>query len=335
MEHYDKVDIPAEIKRLPMQENFNLLVDYWSKYIKDWLTDAEALLHFAKDAADIMWIYAAYMDKECVGVLVNEERIDSSAVWLLHVAKEFRCKGIGSSLFSEALKYTGGKWTAGIGTGYWWQGVPVGFGDEFLEKRGFQWTWTSIDMILPLGDCVWPGNAKIAAKNTANFSTANVNTANVNTANINTLNTNSINISTLQPYETDALIQMMKEEKDLADWVGFYEGLVNNRKLDSILVARTGNQLTGCAILLEGDEIRWGKELGGKVGGIGCIGVKEKFREHGIGTALVSAVNERLKSSGYWYSYVGYTWLEDWYGTMGYQVYKRFRMGERKASVFL
>lgn len=314
MDRYEKTDENIVIKRLPMNVNIHLLMDYWSKHIQDWRADADDLKLFAKDAIDNMWLYAAYQDDVCTGVLVNEEKADSSAMWLLHVSEEFRRQGFGSSLFSAALKHIGRKWTAGLGTGYWWQGVPVGFGDEFLDKRGFQWTWTSIDMIMSLDEWTCPGEANTPASNTSVQNAAN---------------TNSVNISTLQPHETDALIQMLKEEMDLAGWTQFYEEMIDNRKFDNILAAHSGNHLIGCAMVLEERDIRWGKELGGKVGGIGCIGVKDEYRGQGIGTALVSAVNERLKSSGYSFSYVGYTWLEDWYGAMGYQVYKRFRMGER------
>ena len=232
----------------------------------------------------------------CCGILVNEENIDST-IWLLHVLPDFRNLGIGTLLYQRAIKNIKGIWNAGIGTGYWWQGAPLGCGDDFLGKRGFNWSWTSIDMILSLDE--WTG-------------------PNVN---------DGACIGNLRPHEGSSLISMLEAEKDLSGWTGFYNKMIQDLEYDKILVARAGNIIVGCAMILEEKSIRWHGNINGKVGGIGCIGVREISREQGIGTSLVSAVNDRLKSSGYTHSYVGYTWLENWYGKMGYEVFCRQRMG--------
>jgi ribosomal protein S18 acetylase RimI-like enzyme len=286
------------VKRIAIKGNENILTDYWTKNILEWHIEPEDILAFAREAINNLWIYAAFQEDICCGILVNEEGT-CNAMWLIHVLPEFRNKGIGTFLYKSALQNIQGKWTAGIGTGYWWQGVPMGCGEDFLEKRGFKWSWTSIDMMLSLEQWTKP----------------------------------DINISSyvdiLKPEDSKLLIHMLQAKEGLSGWVSFYKTMIDNSEHDRILVAHSDSTIVGCAMILEEKDIRCHRNIDGKVGGIGCIGVKVKYRERGIGTALVAEVHCRLKAAGYTHSYVGYTWLEGWYGKMGYEVFCRQLMGER------
>ena len=175
----------------------------------------------------------------------------------------------------------------------------MGYGDQFLEKRGFNWQWTSVDMILPIKEWVKP------------------------------VLHSKIDIGILVPHESHLLVNMLRDEEDLSGWVEYYEEMIEDANYDNILVARADNMIVGCVMILKEEDIRWHKNIRGKVGGLGCIGVRKKYREHGIGEALAAAVHDELKTSGYTHSYVGYTWLENWYAKMGYQVFSRQRMGHR------
>lgn len=287
------------VKRTALKDNENILKDYWTKNILEWHMESEDTLAFAREAINNLWIYAAFKDNICCGILVNEEGT-SNAIWLLHVLPEYRNKGIGALIYENAQQNVKGKWTAGSGTGYWWQGVPVGCGEDFLEKRGFKWSWTSIDMILSLEQWTEP----------------------------------SINITSyidiLKPEDSKLLIDMLQSEEELSGWMSFYKTMIDNSQHHRILVAHSDNNIVGCAMVLGEKDIRWRGNIDGKVGGIGCIGVKAKYRERGIGAALAEEVHCRLKVTGYTHSYVGYTWLEEWYGKMGYEVFSRQLMGEHE-----
>jgi beta-N-acetylhexosaminidase len=289
--------LDISIKRIALKDNENLLTYYWTKNILEWYIEPEGILAFAREAVNNLWIYAAFQEDICCGILVNEEGT-SNAIWLLHVLQEYRNKGIGTLLYESVQQNVKGKWTAGSGTGYWWQGVPVGCGEDFLEKRGFKWSWTSIDMILSLEQWSNPG-IKITSY-----------------------------IDILKPEDSNLLIDMLKFEEDLSGWVGFYKTMIDNSEHDRILVAHSDNTIVGCAMVLKEKDVRWHGNIDEKVGGIGCIGVKEEYRERGIGAALAAEVHCRLKIAGYTHSYVGYTWLKEWYGKMGYKVFCRQLMGE-------
>ena len=77
----------------------------------------------------------------------------------------------------------------------------------------------------------------------------------------------------------------------------------------------------------------WQRLLGENVGGIGALGVAEDRRERGIGLALAAYVTEVLQARGLETSFVGYTWLVDWYGKLGYQVWRDYCIGWVEISV--
>lgn len=291
--------MPKKIERVPLEKNEKLLTDFWSNYIDDWRVDPNNYLLSIQSVVENIWLYIAYVNEECCGVLVNEEG-DNNAIWLLFVRPHSRGMGIGSALFNSALSNVNGVWRAGLGSGYWWQGVPVGHGDEFLENRGFTWSWTSVDMLM-----------------------------NLDTYTIRVPETLA-RIRKINRFEAVQLIDMLKNESDLCNWALIYQTLFDNNQYEKIFVACEGTKIIGCAILLDEKDIRWSKNFTGRTGGISCIGVMKNYREKGIGAALVISLTNELKHQGFEQSYIGYTWLVDWYGKFGYCTIYRFKMGQMK-----
>ncbi len=284
------------IKRIPYLGNECLVGAYWDSNVTSWRISDESRRAFIHCAAMNAWLYLAIVEDEIGGLLVNEEG-DTSAIWLLHVRPDLRGKGIGSTLFECAIQHVSGVWNAGSGSGYWWQGVPSGEGDCFLEKRGFEWSWTSIDMAMPLEK--WELDASERTHG----------------------------VRCMNHDEKEPLVHMLRAEEDLCDWIPIYLEYISADKLDQIYVVCENGDIIGCALLLLENEIRWGKEFAGKTGGIGCLGVKKDWRSQGIGASIVVAIMSVLKERGYDQSYIGYTWLEEWYGKFGYRTVHRFKMG--------
>ena len=77
------------------------------------------------------------------------------------------------------------------------------------------------------------------------------------------------------------------------------------------------------------DGFIWQELLGPKTGGIGTLGVREDARGRGIGLALAARTTEILRDRGLGSSYVGWTWLVDWYGKLGYRVWRKYAMSWR------
>jgi len=59
----------------------------------------------------------------------------------------------------------------------------------------------------------------------------------------------------------------------------------------------------------------------------------EAVREKGIGLALAARVTELLQQRGLGMSYVGWTWLVDWYGRLGYRVWREYVMSWKRDQV--
>lgn len=55
----------------------------------------------------------------------------------------------------------------------------------------------------------------------------------------------------------------------------------------------------------------------------------EAWRGRGVGLALAALVTECLREEGVARSYVGWTWLVDWYGRLGYRVWRTYAMSWR------
>jgi beta-N-acetylhexosaminidase len=53
------------------------------------------------------------------------------------------------------------------------------------------------------------------------------------------------------------------------------------------------------------------------------------MRNRGIGLTLAAYATDVLRREGFRHSYLGYTWLEQWYGRLGYRTFRSFWMGEK------
>ncbi|MFR2345171.1 MAG: GNAT family N-acetyltransferase, partial [Acutalibacteraceae bacterium] len=61
----------------------------------------------------------------------------------------------------------------------------------------------------------------------------------------------------------------------------------------------------------------------------GPLGVLEAFQNRGVGMRLCQTALDRLKARGIQRVYIGYTWLEDWYGKLGAKRCMAYWMGEK------
>ena len=56
-----------------------------------------------------------------------------------------------------------------------------------------------------------------------------------------------------------------------------------------------------------------------KIGGPGCVGTLDAYRDRGIGLTMVRNVTQILREELYDYSYIHYTYETAWYGKLGYR----------------
>ena len=74
----------------------------------------------------------------------------------------------------------------------------------------------------------------------------------------------------------------------------------------------------------------WTRLLGDDCGGLGAVGVAAGVRGQGIGTALVARGSDVLRERGVGNSCIGWTWLVDFYGRLGYRPWRSYAMSWRE-----
>lgn len=241
-------------------------------------------------------VFAEYQ----AGQLAGYALVHGGSVAMLCVAEEARGQGSGSRLLACAEHYIrsqgGEKATLGCGGHYLFQGVPVEDGvTRFFEKRGYSAPWVSINMEMPL----------------AGFSPK---TLNIPPA------PQDVVFRMARQTDTAALLEAVRDAQE--NWTGIFETCK-----DPILVAEQGGRIAGFEILSP-DGAHFLRP-GQKTGSIGCAGVIPDQREHGIGLRMVAAGAQWLKEQGCTHIELRFTWLEDWYGRLGFHTVSRQWMGEK------
>lgn len=113
-------------------------------------------------------------------------------------------------------------------------------------------------------------------------------------------------------YDDD--LDKLKKEVEMVEkhWVPFFNGE------DRIFCGYVNGKVASfCLIDDMGIHKINGHEL--KIGGPGCVGTLPEYRDKGIGLTMVKYVTQILKEEGFDYSYIHYTYLEQWYEKLGYK----------------
>lgn len=201
----------------------------------------------------------------------------------------------------------------GGGYSYFWPGIPSNELDllEFFKQNNFEFTETSIDLTQDLRNYDTPLDIKQRI------------------ADLDII----FRLSKRQDKEN-----ILKfEKKYFPDWYRYYESITKTNEFEDILiVSDRQNNIIGTVLLSnknsksKGNFWIWRKLLGINSGAFGAIGVHPEMRSKGIGLALAGKATEMLKERGVEVSYIGWTWLIDWYGKLGYKVWREYQMSWRE-----
>lgn len=119
------------------------------------------------------------------------------------------------------------------------------------------------------------------------------------------------------------------ESVHFPNWAVFFTSAVALSSDRAVLLAKSSDgSIAGSVLLGNIETVCWNEELGGKCGSFGALGVSEQMRDAGIGLALAARATEILKARKNDACYVGWTWLADWYGKLGYKIWAEYRMAE-------
>lgn len=217
---------------------------------------------------------------------------------------------VGEKLLNEALDYLKEKQVTSVqlgagGYSYFWPGVPSNLPKmvSFFESQGWEFNENSVDMIGEIGNYVTPTEVMERIS--------------------------SIGVSIQFASHDEAEKVLMFEKQNFPNWERYFSETINKKQFNEILIAKTSQgEVIGSALVRKQDVV-WAALLGENVGTIGALGVSESMRGKGVGLALAAKATEALKERNVEVCYLGWTWLTDWYGKLGYVTWREYRMGWR------
>lgn len=247
---------------------------------------------------------------ETIGFLSSQIVDRKASIVCLLVKRVYQRRDIGTELVKELLQYCKTKKIkyVSLGSGgksYFWPGVPTNLevAISFFKKLGWTYSGTSVDMIGQLTDYQTPDGI------------------------FQMIEDLGIKLDFAKKDQVEKLDKF--ERENFPDWYGYFSEAIKENKLNNILLAvSVNNQILG-SVLIDRDKKAWNRILGGKAGVLGALGVSENVRGWGIGLALAAKGTEILKENDLEVCFLSWTWLIDWYGKLGYKVWREYQMSTK------
>ena len=266
----------------------------------------------------------AQVDQEVVGFvgaqawLVPGGSAPRGELMAVMVDPGYQRQGIGRALLERALDIlrTRGVDSVQLGGGgmsYFWPGVPLYLPGAwpFFEACGWVEAERSFDLIQDLSNYATPPGV------------------------YERIRLPGVTVTTAAPG--DAVQVLAFEAQHFPEWLPFYQRVLERGgHADVVLAQHTEYGIVGVSGVVhpraawQSHDSLWEQLLGKDVGGVGPLGVAEDLRENGIGLALAARVTELLRERGARTAYVGWTWLVNWYGKLGYHIWQEYVMSWRK-----
>lgn len=259
-------------------------------------------------------------DKNVLGFVSLEISKDDNkgSVKLLVIDKKYQRKGLGKSLMKFSFGYFKNNGVKNVylgsgGSSYFWPGIPENLPKaiSFFKYFNFDYYEKSFDML---------GNLKKKLRSSK------------------IRENKEIKIDIAKPRDQKDILKF--EKNNLPDWHIYFESFIKRKKFNNILVAKDSLGKIVATVFIFGpykkeigSSFKWYKILGKKMGGFGVLGVGKDMREKGIGMAMAKKATEVLEKKGVENSYLGWTWLVDWYGQLGYKVWRSYQMAKKKIQL--
>ncbi|MBX3061660.1 MAG: GNAT family N-acetyltransferase [Anaerolineae bacterium] len=238
----------------------------------------------------------------------------SAGIALLMVSPDKQRQGIGTRLHTAAMERLRGYDYATINLAHGggdglFPGVPTDPPDSmaFFSANGWGFPDTSYDLIQNLTDYQTPAGMVERAEQ------------------------QGIVLRTPKDAaEASAVVEF--EQINFPFWRRFFAETVQAGRYGDILAAWDGSTVVG-SLLMDRADIEgmsttalWHLMLGDDMGTIGAVGVEEARQGRGIGLALVARASEMVKQRGVRQCVIGWTGLLNFYGKLGYRVWRSYGM---------
>ncbi len=263
--------------------------------------------------------FVAVSGEQVVGWVATQMRqgIPSPEGYLvaLLVAPAYQHRKVGSMLHEHALSSLKQRGATQIQLGggfqYFWQGVPINLPDAwlFFQTCGWREVERSFDLVREIAGYTTPKGIYERLRPT-------------------------ITIALAAAADVDAILSF--EEQHFPGWFPYYQRVLQREGYAEVLMAKEVNPgIVGTCLVADPhtpgwqDDMRWISLLGKNTGAVSVLGVAESMREQGIGLALAARATELVQERGLERSYLSWTWLVNWYGKLGYQVWQEYVMSWR------
>jgi ribosomal protein S18 acetylase RimI-like enzyme len=242
---------------------------------------------------------------------------ESGCIRALYVAPALQRRGIGTALYDAALGHlrSSGLHHIQLGGGLvrFWPGIPHNLPAALAFFRAMGWDdgFTAYDLLQDLSAYVSPPEI---AERMAEM---------------------PFRLSTAREEDVPALLEF--EDREFPGWSDAFRDAVHLGDHDDALIARDADgNVVGALIMVtprshpNRTDAPWTALLGSQLGGMGSVGVAASHRGHGIGLALVARASKILRERGARYGHIGWTGLVDFYGRLGYIVWREFQVSRRE-----
>lgn len=278
-----------------------ILGDAWAIYKNKFI---ETVFH--RDSRENSKIYIARIGDNLAGFISLKWKSQGQIQCLL-VHPDYQCQGIGTKLLEKGFHFLKTKSISQVQLGagayaYFWPGVPQNLksGLDFFQARGWNYSEESVDMVVDL----------------KNYQ--------IQEPLLNRVKNLGLKFSLASQNSREKILAFEKE--NFSDWSDFYDYHLNNQNFHNILCVHDGdNHIVGTAIVSE-DENKWSVFGEKKLGAVGALGVMDSMRGQGIGLALAAKSTQINKERGFDLCTANYTYLVDWYGKLGYKVWRKYHM---------
>jgi predicted N-acetyltransferase YhbS len=239
-----------------------------------------------------------------------------AGIALLMVKPDYQRQGIGTKLHTAAMERIGTKHVqvvnlAHSGADPFWPGVPLepAGGIDFFKACGWKFPDINYDLTRDLRDYQTPpGVLKRVAEQ-------------------------GIQIRPTTADQAPAVVEF--ERRAFPFWAEFFEMTEDDGRYSDIVAAWDGERVVG-SLLIEKPNLDalnpgglWHRILGQDMGGLGAVGVDESYQGRGIGLAMVARGSEMLSERGVSQCVIGWTDLTDFYGKLGYRVWRSYGMTDQ------
>ena len=249
-----------------------------------------------------------------LGSQIRPRKHTEASIILVMVDPPYQRQGIGTKLLRTAIETFEREEMAIVHMGGhaelpFWPGIPTCLpsAKQFFEKHGWEIYENSYDLVMDLKDFVPPDWVGERARR------------------------QGIHIRTAKAEDVPALLRFLEEE---FDWRRWFVREVEERGTGNILIAGKGSQVVGTLRMSDvyapdWTGRQWRSFLGEDMGALGAVGVKASERNQGIGLSMVAEASRQLRDRGIRNCFVHWTWLVEWYGRLGYQVWQEYGMAKK------